>query len=61
MNGRLDRIFSVPVSEEKNSLIGDEIFTEEDFDEKYPNSTTFWFSAPEYEDGYNLGSRIALK
>lgn len=45
-------IVEVPVTEEKNTFIGDEIFSEEDFDEKYPNSTTFWFFAPEYEDGY---------
>lgn len=47
-------IVQVPVTEEKNSFIGDEIYTEEDFDEKYPNSTTFWFFAPEYEDGYKF-------
>lgn len=47
-------IIRVPVTEEKNSFIGDEIFTEQDFDEKYPNSTTFWFSTPVNEDGYNF-------
>lgn len=47
-------IVKVPVTEEKNSIIGDEIFKEEDFDEMYPNSTTFWFSDPVYEDGYEF-------
>ncbi|ANU21994.1 hypothetical protein [Planococcus donghaensis] len=47
-------LIRIPVTKAKNSFIQDEISTEEDFNEKFPASTTFWFSTAVDGVGYDF-------
>lgn len=68
-NSMASSIIMVPVSKKKNSFIGDEISRKEDFDEKYPNSTTFSFIEPNntnefylrFEDSFEINNAHTIE